>query len=187
MTTPDGVTVVTVTDAHLPDLRALFEGHGNPSYCWCMLWRVATATYRGADAAGRRQMLESRVRAHEPVGLMAYDGGSPVAWCSAAPREAYERLERSRTRARLDDQQTWSIVCFFVARTARGRRIPATLLEAAATEATAAGAQVLEAYPAVRGGRSYRFMGSESLYAAAGFAPSRANPRIWRGSLAPSE
>lgn len=183
MTVPEPLAIHPVAPGRLPDLVRLFQGHGNPAYCWCMLWRVPTKVYRGTDAAGRRALLEDRVRAGTPVGLLAYEGEAPVGWCSVAPRETYERLERSRTMPRVDAAIAFSIVCFFVPRAHRRRGVPLALLDAAIDTAAAAGADVLEAYPAPPGGPSYRFMGSRALFERAGFAPSAANDRIWRHNL----
>lgn len=123
------------------------------------------------------------MRAGTPVGLLAYEGGEPVGWCSVAPRETYERLERSRTMPRVDPAAIFSIVCFFVPRSHRRQGVPVALLDAAIDTAAAAGADVLEAYPARPRGPGYRFMGSRALFEGAGFAPSPANERIWRRNL----
>ncbi len=180
------VRIRRVDRSGFDDLARLFEGHGNPGYCWCMLWRVPTAAYRGTDSAGRRGMLRDRVESGEPVGLLAYDGDRPIGWCSIAPRETYARIERSRLRRRLDDRPTWSVVCFVIERHHRHAGVRERLLEAACADAAGHGAEVVEAYPAPEGGPSYRFMGSRRFWREAGFAPDPRNDRIWRRELAPA-
>ena len=190
------LSIRPVTGATWSDLVRLFEAHGNPNYCWCMLWRTSSAAYRSLGSAGRRAALQSRVAAGEAVGLLAYLGDDPAGWCSVAPRSSYARLERSRTLPRLDEQETWSVVCFFLAPAARRRGLAAELLRAAAGYAAAGGAQVLEGYPVdpvpdeqgrLRAPRAYRFMGYRRSFEAAGFqdaTPPGARRTIMRRVLA---
>jgi hypothetical protein len=102
-----------LTPERWPDLFQLFQGHGNPGYCWCMSWRLSSTAYAALDSAGRRGELESIVHAGTPTGVIGYLNREPMGWCSIAPRETYERLERSRTLKRLDDQPVWSVSCAF--------------------------------------------------------------------------
>lgn len=190
------LSIRPVTGATWPDLVRLFEAHGNPNYCWCMLWRVSSAAYRSLGSAGRRAALEERVAAGEAIGLLAYHGDEPAGWCSVAPRASYARLERSRSLPRLDEQETWSVVCFFLAPPARGHGLAAELLRAAARYAAANGAQVLEGYPVepvpdeqgrLHAPPSYRFMGYRRSFEAAGFrdvTPPGARRTIMRRDLA---
>jgi GNAT superfamily N-acetyltransferase len=151
-----------------PDLVKLFEHHGNPGYCWCMTWRATSAEYKQLAAAGRKRALHALVKAHVPIGMLAYHESESVGWCSIAPRETYARLEKSTTLKRIDDQPTWSVVCFFVKRDMRGQGLALQLLQAGVEYAAAQGAQIVEGYP-VEPGQSYQFMGSPSLFKAAGF------------------
>lgn len=150
------------------DLVTLFDHHGNPGYCWCMTWRSTSTAYRQLASAGRRHALESLVKTGTPTGILGYLNGQPVGWCSIAPRETYLRLERSTTLKRIDDLPTWSVVCFFVSRKARGQGLALKLLQAAVAYAVAQGAKVIEGYP-VDSNKSYRFMGSPAIFKAAGF------------------
>jgi GNAT superfamily N-acetyltransferase len=160
------------------DLLTLFEHHGNPGYCWCMLWRLPTDAYRQLDSAGRKDALHTLVDAGIPTGIIAYEAGEPVGWCSVAPRRTYQRLERSRSLRPLDDRLTWSVVCFYLHRKVRHQRLPVRLLQAAVEYAFSQGAEVVEGYPVERykdeeGNwqpiASYRFMGSVSTFEKAGF------------------
>ena len=165
--TPD-VEFHPLTADRWRDLVALFEHHGNAGYCWCMTWRITSAEYRQLTSSGRKQALESLVRAGTPTGILAYRQGEPVGWCSVAPRETYARLERSSTLKRIDDLPTWSVVCFFVRCEVRGRGLSLLLLRSAVAYAVAQGAEIVEGYPA-ESNRSYRFMGSPSAFEQAGF------------------
>lgn len=60
------------------DLKHLFEGHGNPANCWCMLWRMSSNEYRKLDSTGRRKAMDALVRSGTPVGILGYLDGEPV-------------------------------------------------------------------------------------------------------------
>jgi GNAT superfamily N-acetyltransferase len=136
-----------------PALAALFEEGGDPKWCWCQFWRAAGFSPNNPDqkAINRANL---RAQADRPLapGLVAIglDGkyqGKAAGWVSLGPREDYERLERSRSRPRLDPKPVWSIVCFTVARHARRQGVGAQLLEAAIAYAREHGAPTVEAYP----------------------------------------
>ncbi len=157
-----------LTAERWPDLVRLFEHHGNPGYCWCMTWRAASAEYKELDTAGRKRALHALVQTGIPLGILAYREGEPAGWCSVAPRETYSRLEKSSTLKRIDAQPVWSVVCFFVSRHMRGQGLALHLLQAAVAYAASQGAHIVEGYP-VEPGQSYQFMGSPSIFKAAGF------------------
>ncbi len=150
------------------DLVKLFEHHGNPGYCWCMTWRATSAEYKQLDAVGRKHALQARVKAHIPIGILAYQDDEPIGWWSIAPHETYARLEKSTTLRCVDDRPVWSVVCFFVRRDRRGKGLALQLLRAAVEYAAARGAHIVEGYP-VEPGQSYQFMGSPAIFKAAGF------------------
>ncbi len=157
-----------LTPDRWPDLVALFDHHGNPGYCWCMTWRLTSVQYKQLDSTGRRDALESLVNAGTPTGILAYEEGEPIGWCSIAPRETYPRLEKSKVLKRLDDAPVWSVACFFVKRSKRGQGVSLQLLNAAVTYARSQGARIVEGYP-VEPDQSYRFMGAPSIFTQAGF------------------
>jgi GNAT superfamily N-acetyltransferase len=162
-----------VTASRLPDLmrfsikRGRF-GHGKFAYCSCMRWRLKSADFHRTDAASRRS-LRRLIRRGIPVGVLGYVDGEPVGWCSIAPRETYCSLERYRQLPRIDDAQVWSVVCFFVSSKLRGKGLTLGLLKAAVKYARSHGATVIEGYPVAPGPRLYTYMGSPSIFAAAGF------------------
>jgi GNAT superfamily N-acetyltransferase len=157
-----------LTPDRWPDLVQLFEHHGNPGYCWCMTWRATSTEYKLLGTAGRKRALHSLVKAYIPIGILAYRAGEPIGWCSIAPRETYARLEHSTTLKRIDDRPVWSVVCFFISRDMRGQGLALQLLKSAVEYAVSQGAHIVEGYP-VEPGQSYQFMGSPSLFKAAGF------------------
>jgi hypothetical protein len=120
MITSSEIEFYPLTVERWDDLVHLFEGHGNPGYCWCTLWRLSSKEYGTLDSTGRRRVMEAIVEAGTPVGILGYLDGDPIGWCSVAPRETYSRLTRSRTIKRIDHKRTWSVVCFYLHRRLRG-------------------------------------------------------------------
>jgi GNAT superfamily N-acetyltransferase len=112
-----------------------------------MWWRIARAEFDRQKGEGNRWRLKRLVDSGEVPGLLFYDAGRPVAWCSVAPREAFPVLDRSRILKRVDDRPVWSIVCFFVARSYRRHGLLPELIAAAKDYARNQGATLLEAYP----------------------------------------
>ena len=148
------------------DLVQLFQARGGPKSCWCMLWRATGAEARRRDGRHRKAALQSRVSSGQPIGILGYCDGTPVAWCSVAPRSTYRPL------GGLDDDDrnaVWSIVCFFIKRELRGRHVCDQLLEAAITHARNRGAKIVEAYPVDANSPSYRFMGFLEMFRRFGF------------------
>ena len=103
------------------------------------------------------------------------------------PRDGFPALDRSRVLGRVDSQQAWSIVCFFVAKDCRRRGITEKLIKAAVSYARRKGAAIVEAYPVSPGANGmpdvWAYTGFESAFARAGFTEAaRRSPRraVWR-------
>jgi GNAT superfamily N-acetyltransferase len=179
--------VEPVTTARLDDLERFSQAHGRFRHCSCMRWRTSGADYQILGPQGRAAALAERVRAGQPVGVLAYLGGEPVGWCSVAPRESYIAVTRSRAIPTIEGQRVWSVVCFFLDPAVRGSKVRPRLLEAAVDYAAGSGAHIVEAYP-WPGGASYFYMGPRELYASAGFhdvpVPDGARP-VMRRELVP--
>jgi GNAT superfamily N-acetyltransferase len=167
-----------LTPPRWPDLVQLFQGHGNPGYCWCTTWRLSSSAYHCLDSAGRKAVLQDLVQGGIPTGIIAYTDGEPAGWCSVAPRQTYVRLERSRTIQPIDELITWCVMCFFVARPRRGQGLALGLLQASVAYARSQGAQAVEGYPVepriddnrqLQPATSYNFMGYLSTFQKAGF------------------
>ncbi len=142
--------------------------------CWCQYWHLRGKAYDAGWGDPNKARLEQQVAAGDVPGLLAFDEGFPVGWCRLGPRETFERLERSPKLARVDDEDVWSLVCFSVHVSARGRGVATALLEEALSLAAARGARILEAYP-VRAGHHVidSFTGYLPMFLAAGFEPVR--------------
>ena len=161
-----------LTPRRWSDLVKLFGPRGACAGCWCMWWRLSRADFVAGKGDGNRRGLERYVRAGKVPGLVAYEGGEPVGWVAVEPREAYSRLERSRTLAPVDAAPVWSITCFFVARRHRRKGVTRALIEAAVRHATASGARIVEAYPVdleKRTADAFLYHGAASTFRALGF------------------
>jgi GNAT superfamily N-acetyltransferase len=175
-----------VTPERLADLNRFSEAHGKFHYCSCMRWRLTSGEYQRSTRESRVAALADLVCRNGPVGVLAYQDGEPVGWCSVAPRETYGALERFRALPRLDDAPVWSVVCFFVDRRVRRLGVTLGLLRAAVDYAQAQGATIVEGYPVEPGPRLYTYMGSPSTFRAAGFrdvTPPGQAREIWRHEI----
>ncbi|MEZ4897363.1 MAG: GNAT family N-acetyltransferase [Saprospiraceae bacterium] len=142
-----------------PDLEALFESRGGPAYCYCMVWRnMAPEKYRNLKS-DRKSSLKHHVETGKPVGLLAYDHGVPIGWCSVAPRDTFRKLGGEDHL-----EKVWSLTCFFVKRPYRRQGLMKSMIQAARQYAHASGAKYLEAYPVAPDSPSYRFMGFVPLF-----------------------
>ncbi|MGE5575925.1 MAG: GNAT family N-acetyltransferase [Syntrophothermus sp.] len=112
-----------------------------------MWWRLSRSQFEKQKGEGNKQAMKEIVASNHIPGLLAYEDGKPVAWCSVAPREEFPVLDRSRTLKRVDDRSVWSVVCFFVARPFRRRGMTVKLLQAAVDYARDNGATIVEGYP----------------------------------------
>ena len=180
-----------LTPDRLPDLELLFGPRGACAGCWCMFWKQTRPEYESGKGAPNRQAMRRQVKAGVVPGILAYDEEGPVGWCAVEPRAAYPRLARSRTLAPVDDAETWSVTCFFVARRARRTGVTGALLEAAAEHARRAGARLLEGYPVDPRGETadaWLYTGIATTFARAGFVEAARRTRtrpIMRRTLRP--
>ena len=163
---PKTLTFRPVTKVRWKDFARLFESPGAPGYCWCMAWRAEGEELKDTSRAARKEAMRRRIRGGEPVGILGYLDGEPVAWCSIAPRETHRWLGGPEAE---EAEKVWSLVCFYVRRELRRQGIGRQLLEAAVERAKKRGATVVEAYPVDPDSPSYRFMGMTPMFRAAGF------------------
>jgi len=112
------------------------------------MWpRLARSQYEAQKGALNKRAMKKLVDGGRTPGIIAYQNGRPIAWCSVAPREEFLRLERSRILKPVDEQPVWSVVCFFVAKGHRGGGLSAKLLKAAIAFVRERGGRIVEGYP----------------------------------------
>lgn len=156
-----------VTLENWPLVAGLFSSKGCPSYCWCLTWRDPEA--HALDTDGKASRLKRFLQEGTPIGVIAVEGRDAVGWCSAAPRESFARLTRSRTMPAVSSLPTWTINCLFVKKQWRGRGVAAQLVDGALRWARDSGAEQIEAYPYDTAGVSSTHQGHSRLYASCGF------------------
>jgi ribosomal protein S18 acetylase RimI-like enzyme len=160
-----------------PDLEAVFQAKGCSIArgCWCMFYRHTgkeTPTPGKTLPETRRAQLKTLARSDTPPGLVGYLDGVPCGWVSFGPREDFLKLAKSPVMKPVDDQPVWSIVCFVVPPTFRGKGIAHQLLDAAVTYAKTHGARLVEGYPFDKPGRpnsDWLWHGTKSMFDKAGF------------------
>ncbi len=112
-----------------------------------MWWRLKRSQFQKQQGEGNKKAIKKIVDSGEIPGILAYVGGNPIAWCSLAPRENYQVLERSRILKRVDNQPVWSVVCFFVDKKYRQKGITLKLIKATIDYVKKQGGKIVEAYP----------------------------------------
>lgn len=152
---PASLTFAPLSPATFADLESLFgqPGCAQARGCWCIYYRYSgkPPAVEGDDgplprAEQHRELLRQAAAAGAFVGLLAYDGGSPVGWLSFGPREDFTKLRRSPVMRAIDDATVWSVICFVIPSPHRHRGLTAQLIGAAQEVATLRGV-TLESYP----------------------------------------
>ena len=96
------------------DFELLFGKNGACGGCWCMYWKLRGKDFSENTGNTARQMQKAVVDSKVVPGLLAYSEGYPIGWIAVEPRCAYPKLAHSRILKPVDDQEVWSITCFFV-------------------------------------------------------------------------
>jgi len=149
-------------------------GRTQTSECWCQFWHLRGKAYWSGVTAGNRLGLEKQVRESGEPGLLAFLDDVPVGWCRLGPRESFERLQHSPRLARVDDEDVWSVVCFYVHPSVKRKGVASALLESAMSQAAAKGARILEGYPVGEGHMNIdAYTGYLPMFLAAGFESVR--------------
>ncbi len=141
------IKILPLTPERWVDLETLFGPSGACMGCWCMWWRVRNKEFNLLGREGLKNGLRTLVHQGVEAGLIAYVDGIPAGWVTIAPRAEYVRLETSRLLAPVDDQPVWSMPCFFVHKSYRGKGLMRVLIQGAVDYARTHGAKIIEVYP----------------------------------------
>jgi len=167
------IAIQPLTSSRWPDFERLFGPRGACCGCWCMYWRLPRKQFQQQTGELNRQSMQSLVDSGVVPGLLAYQAGTAVGWCSVAPRDEFPTLLRSRILKPVDDLPVWSVVCFFIARKSRHQGLTLQLLQAAVDYARSNGAGIVEGYPVEpKAGKTpdtFAYTGLFSAFQKAGF------------------
>jgi hypothetical protein len=164
--------IVPATAERWADVIEVFEGCSYGRKCWCAYWYLPNAQFKAGWGEANRSPLERLVKDGAEPGLIAYVEGQPAAWVSIAPRRAFDRLNRSKNFAAIDDVDIWAVNCFIVGKVYRRQGLMSSLAAAAADFAIGKGAPGVEAYPLEPGpktGTGDLYVGTPNAFAAAGY------------------
>ena len=112
-----------------------------------MYWKLRGKAFDQAKGSATRQMHKALIDAGTITGLLAYMDGEVVGWVAVEPRSVYEKLAHSRALKPVDDQEVWSVTCFYVARQHRRKGVTVGLLKAAIEHVRQQGGKIVEGYP----------------------------------------
>jgi GNAT superfamily N-acetyltransferase len=111
-----------------------------------MWFRLTQKEFDAAKGDRNRDAMRAIVDSGGVPGILAYEGETPIGWCSVAPREEFSRLARSRIFKPVDETPVWSIVCLYVVKSHRNGGVATRLLRAAVDHVRASGGSVVEGY-----------------------------------------
>ena len=163
------------------DFELLFGKNGACGGCWCMYWKLRGKEFSDNTGNTTRQMQKAVVDSKIVPGLLAYSDGYPVGWIAVEPRSAYPKLAHSRTLKPVDDQEVWSITCFFVEKKNRRKGITVELLKAAVDYVKTQGGIIVEGYPVdatQNQADAFVYTGTASAFKQAGFKEVARNSPI---------
>ena len=162
-----------VTPDRVDDFVAVANPNRRASHCWCLSHRLTAAEISELGNGSREAAFRALCGRENPPGVIGYDNGEPVAWCSIGPRGENSRLSRSRLIRPLDDLPVWSVICVVVRSGYRRRGHTTALINGAVEYAAARGAPAVESYPVDPGpGRvdlTMAFVGTRAMFENAGF------------------
>ncbi len=175
------ITTKELSAAMWNDVERLFGSNGACGGCWCQAWRIR-AGEKWDDVKGpkAKKRLRSGIRRGTTMGVIAYNGSTPIGWCTFGPRNDFPRLNRARTLRCDDASHVWALPCFFVVRGFREQGVASAMLKKALVLMKKKKAGVAEGYPSKPGrdGRyiaSFSWTGTHTLFEHAGFT-TEGNP-----------
>ena len=162
-----------VTPDRVDDFVAVVNPNRRASHCWCLSHRLSAREITELGGGSREAAFRALCARENPPGVIGYDDGEPVGWCSIGPRSENTRLTQSRLIRPLDDMPVWSIICVVIRGGYRRRGYTTPLIDGAVEFAATRGAPAVESYPVDPGsGRidlTMAFVGTRAMFANAGF------------------
>lgn len=164
-----------LTPARFEDFADVVNPNRRTTHCWCLSHRLGAREIEEVGCGSREQAMRRLAARRDRPGVLGYDDGTPVGWCSIAPRRAIPRLVASRRIRPIDDVEVWSIICVVIRSGHRRQGLTTPLLDGAVAYAAGRGAPAVEAYPAdtnegERIDLTMAFVGTRQMFELAGFA-----------------
>ena len=162
-----------VTPERVDDFVAVANPNRRANHCWCLSHRLSTREIADLGDGSRETAFRALCWRENPPGVIEYDDGEPVGWCSIGPRSENTRLSRSRLIRPLDDLPVWRIICIGVRGGRRRRGYTTPLIDGAVEYAASRGAPAVESYPVDPGSArvdpTMAFVGTRAMFENAGF------------------
>jgi GNAT superfamily N-acetyltransferase len=162
-----------VTPDRVDDFAAVANPNRRASHCWCLSHRSGAREITELGGGSREAAFRALCERENPPGVIGYDDGEPVGWCSIGPRSENTRLTKSRLIRPLDDVAVWSIICVVIRGGHRRHGYTTPLIDGAVEYAASRGAPAVESYPVDPGsGRidlTMAFVGTRAMFEKAGF------------------
>lgn len=161
-----------LTPARFEDFADVVNPNRRTNHCWCLSHRIGAKDIDALGDGSREEAMRALCRKRFKPGVILYDDGLPVGWCSISPRSEIPRLVASALIRPIDEVPVWSIICVVVRSGHRRKGVTAHLLEGAVTYAESRGAPAIESYPVDPAGRmdlTMAFVGTKAMFEAVGF------------------
>lgn len=161
-----------MTPDRFEDFADVVNPNRRSTHCWCLSHRLPARDIGELGEGNREHAMRLLCEREHPPGVVTYQDGVPVGWCSISRRAEIPRLVGSKLIRPVDDVAVWSIICIVVRGGHRKQGVTGHLLEGAVAYAAAAGAPAVEAYPVDPPGRmdtTMAFVGTRAMFAKAGF------------------
>jgi GNAT superfamily N-acetyltransferase len=162
-----------VTADRVDDFAAVVNPNRRASHCWCLSHRLTAGEIAELGQGSREAAFRALCGRANPPGVIGYDDGEPVGWCSIGPRSENTRLRRSQLILPVDDLPVWSIICVVIRGGHRKRGYTTQLIDGAVEYAAARGAPAVESYPVDPGSAridlTMAFVGTRAMFEKAGF------------------
>jgi GNAT superfamily N-acetyltransferase len=146
---PGNITIRELRKTDWPQLRTLFGAKGACGGCWCMYWRIPHGgkAWQVARGEPNRRAMKKLVGEGKAHGMLAFDGDTPVGWCSFGKRIDFPRTETVKAYHRDDISGVWSINCFFLDKNYRRMGLAHLLADGAVKAIRRRKGKIIEAFP----------------------------------------
>lgn len=187
--------------ADWPVLDRLMGSHGGErgvgGGCWCQWARVPHGgkQWEACQGEANRRAFRAEIENGQAHGSLAFHKEECVGWCRYGPVTDFPRLANSPSLNTWPPAGTWSVVCFYIPPTWRGKGVASVLLDHAIAVMARRRVPLVEAYPVPRHGfagkkvpAGFAWTGVPEMFRAVGFEPvrrrSETRRRVYRLDLA---